>query len=107
MEIIFADCEGCERKEMKSKWRSLVGAFIVVIGLIMVSFGVQITACILVPVFGINHTVLYLIQGGYYFANTRGLTEWVSIIAIVGFVVSAIGIRISGIRQWGRSSRAN
>jgi hypothetical protein len=92
---------------MKSKWRSLLGAFIVIIGLIMVAFGVQVSACVLVPLFGINHTVFYPIRGGYYFANTLILNEWVAVITILGFVVCAIGIRISGIQLRGSSSRLN
>lgn len=92
---------------MKSKWRLLLGAFVVVIGLIMVAFGVQITACILVPLFGNAHTVFYRIQGGYYFANTRILAEWVSIIAIAGLATCAIGIRISWVRPNVASSRSN
>jgi uncharacterized membrane protein len=92
---------------MKSKRRSLLGPFIIVIGLIMVAFGVQLTAFILVPILGINHTVFYQIRGGYYFANPHILTEWVSIITIVGFVVCAIGMRILRIRPCGSSSMAN
>jgi uncharacterized membrane protein len=84
---------------MKSQWRSIFGSFIIASGLMMVAFGVQIAALVLVPLFGIDHTVYYLIQGGYYFANTRVLNEWFSIITIAGIVACSIGIRISRIRR--------
>jgi hypothetical protein len=101
------DREGCEREKMKSKSRPLLGSLIVATGLIMVGFSVPFTARILMPLFGNHHTVFYLIQGGYYFANNRVLNEWVSITTIAGLVVCAIGMQISGILTMGRPSRPN
>ena len=41
-----------------------------------------------------DRTVFYLIRWGYYFVNTRILTEWVAILAGAGFVVCATGLKI-------------
>jgi len=88
---------------MKTTCKSLFGCVLILIGLLVIAFSKQIVFPGLERLIGIEtivgkENVGYLPGGGYGFTNPRAMVEWVLSVAIVGMLICASGIWLSGIR---------
>ena len=73
------------------------------LGLLVIAFSKQIVFPGLERLVGIEtivgkENVVYQPDGSYYFTNPRRMVEWVSSVAVAGFLIISLGVWVSGIR---------
>jgi hypothetical protein len=88
---------------MKIKFKNILGCFLMVLGLLVVCFSNKIVIPGLERLVGIEtivgkQNVVHKPDGTYYFTNPGAVIEWVASVAILGLLIHAIGIWLSGIR---------
>jgi hypothetical protein len=88
---------------LKLTLKTAFGCVLVIIGLLVIAFSKQIVfpglerVVVVETIVGKNN-VVYESDGSYGFTNPRAMLEWVSSVALVGILIGACGIWISGIR---------
>jgi hypothetical protein len=85
------------------KIKNLFGYFLMLLGLLVVGFSDKIVFPCLERLIGIEaivgkENVSYQPDGSYYFTNPKAMMEWTLAVAILGLLIHAIGIWLSGIR---------
>jgi hypothetical protein len=88
---------------MKLKFKNIFGYVCIVLGLLVVAFSNKIVFPGLERLVGIEtivgkENVVYQPDGSYLFTNPAAMAKWVLSVMIIGFLICAIGICLSGIR---------
>jgi len=85
------------------KIKNILGCFLMVFGLLVIGFGNKIVFPGLERLIGIEaivgkEIVSYQPDGSYNFSNPKAVLEWTLAVAILGLLIHAVGIWLSGIR---------
>jgi ascorbate-specific PTS system EIIC-type component UlaA len=84
-------------------FKKIVGLILMVVGLLVVAFSNKIVFPGLERLIGIEaivgkENVVYQPDGSYYFTNPKAMLGWVASVAMLGLLIHAVGIWLSGIR---------
>jgi hypothetical protein len=88
---------------MKMSFKNFIGCILILIGLMVIAFSSQIVFPGLERLIGIETivgkaNVVYEADGSYLFTNPGAMVKWIASVAVIGMLISIVGVWLSGMR---------